>query len=402
MATRTRVAFGLAGLVLAGTTHGASYNDISIVDDDGKSNVGLYTSIAIGSDHRPIISYYDDTARALKVAHCEDAACATPATISVVDDDPSLIEGRYTSIAIGNDDLPVISYQGDTGASLRVAKCVDVACALPATITDLDTPVGITGTFTSIAIGNNGRPVVSYTDDGLKVARCANAQCTGSASVTLVDPGTPLSGYHTSIAIGLDGFPIVSYYDLSNTFLKTAKCGNSACSSTFVLNVVDAGDVGEYTAIGVREGDGIPVIAYHDAGNGALKLAICAAADCVGPPTLLTLYANPGETAGVYVDMALANNSRPFISHRNETTNALVMTTCLSADCTDGIVSTELDRGEFATAPLGEYTSIAIGPDHMPVISYHDAFTGSLKVVHCRARSCDGLFRDDFEQGVQP
>ena len=125
MAARTSVASGLAGLVFASVAHGASYNDISIVDDDGKSNVGLYTSIAIGSDHLPIISYYDDTARALKVAHCEDAACASPATITVVDDDASLIEGRYSAIAIGADDLPVISYQGDTGASLRVAKCVE-------------------------------------------------------------------------------------------------------------------------------------------------------------------------------------------------------------------------------------------------------------------------------------
>jgi len=398
----TRFAPAAAGATLlaaAIAARGASYNDVNIVDDDGKSNVGLYTSIAIGSDHLPVISYYDDTARALKVAHCEDAACAAPATISVVDDDASLIEGRYSAIAIGDDGMPVISYQGDTGASLRVAKCVDLACASPATITDLDTPAGITGTFTSIAIGNNGRPVVSYTDDGLKVARCANAQCTGTATVTLVDPGTPLGGYHTSIAIGLDGLPIVSYYDLSNTFLKTVKCGNSACSSTLVLNTLDAGDVGEYTAIGVRDDDGIPVVAYHDAGNGALKLAICAATDCAGPATLLTLYAVPGETAGVHVDMALANNGRPFISHRDETTNALMLTTCLSKACTDGIVSTELDRGALAAAPLGEYTSIAIGPDHMPVISYHDAFTGSLKVVHCRARSCDGVFRDDFEGG---
>ena len=399
MAARTSVASGLAGLVFASVAHGASYNDISIVDDDGKSNVGLYTSIAIGSDHLPIISYYDDTARALKVAHCEDAACASPATITVVDDDASLIEGRYSAIAIGADDLPVISYQGDTGASLRVAKCVDVACALPATITDLDTPATITGTFTSIAIGNNGRPVVSYTDDGLKVARCANAQCTGSASVTLVDPGAPLTGYHTSIAIGLDGLPIISYYDLSDTFLKTVKCGNSACSGSLMLNTLDMGDVGEYTAIGVRDDDGIPVIAYHDAGNGTLKLAICGAVDCTATQTLLTLYAVAGETAGVHVDMALANNGRPFISHRNETANTLVLTTCLSAGCGDGIVSTELDRSELAAAPLGEYTSIAIGPDHMPIISYHDAFTGSLKVVHCRARSCDGVFRDDFEQG---
>jgi hypothetical protein len=397
-----RATAGAALLVTASVVRGATYNDVSIVDDDGQSNVGLHTSIAIGSDHLPIVSYYDDTARALKVAHCEDHACSMPATITVVDVDAALIEGRSSAIAIGDDGFPVISYQGDTGASLRVAKCVDVACAAPATITDLDTPTTITGTFTSIAIGNNGRPVVSYTDDGLKVARCANPQCTGTATVTLVDPGMPLNGYHTSIAIGLDGFPIVSYYDLSNTSLKTAKCGNPACSSAVILDTIDAGDVGEYTAIGVRDDDGIPVIAYHDAGNGALKLAICAAADCVGPPTLLSLYVLPGETAGVHVDMALANNGRPFISHRNETTNALVMTTCLSASCADGIVSTELDRGESAAAPLGEYTSIAIGTDHMPIISYHDAFTGSLKVVHCRARSCDGVFRDDFEQGVSP
>lgn len=397
MTTRTSVAPGLAILVSASLAHGASYNDISIVDDDTKSDVGLYTSIAIGSDHRPIISYYDDTARALKVAHCEDAACTAPATITVVDDDPTMIEGRDSSIAIGNDDLPVISYQGDTGASLRVAKCVDVACTSPATITDLDTPPNITGTFTSIAIGNNGRPVVSYTDEGLKVARCANPQCTGSATVTLADPATPLNGYYTSIAIGLDGFPIVSYYDLQNTSLKTAKCGNSACSSSVVLNTVVAGDVGGYTAIGVRDDDGIPVIAYHDAGHGTLNLAICAAADCSGTPTLLTLYAVANETAGLDIDMALANNGRPFISHRNQTSNALVITTCLSADCSDGVVSTELDRGGFSAVPFAEYTSIAIGTDHMPIISYHDAFTGSLKVVHCGSRSCDGLFRDGFE-----
>ena len=63
------------------------------------------------------------------------------------------------------------------------------------------------------------------------------------------------------------------------------------------------GDVGEYTAIGVRDDDGIPVIAYHDAGNGTLKLAICGAVDCTATQTLLTLYAVAGETAGVHVDM---------------------------------------------------------------------------------------------------
>jgi hypothetical protein len=145
----------------------ADYNTVSTVDDSGSDVVGLYTSIAIGADGMPVISYYDNTNRSLKVAHCEDAACASAATITTVDDDPTTIEGRYGAIAIGDDGLPVVSYQGGTGDTLKVAKCVDVACASPATITEVDDPPTIAGTFTSIAIGNNGRPVISYTDDGL-------------------------------------------------------------------------------------------------------------------------------------------------------------------------------------------------------------------------------------------
>jgi len=87
-------AVGIALFLATNAARAAAYNDVSIVDDDGKSNVGLYTSIAIGSDHLPVISYYDDTARALKVAHCEDQTCTSPATITVVDDDVTLIVAR--------------------------------------------------------------------------------------------------------------------------------------------------------------------------------------------------------------------------------------------------------------------------------------------------------------------
>ena len=36
-------------------------------------------------------------------------------------------------------------------------------------------------------------------------------------------------GYFTSIAIGPDGFPVVSYYDSTNFDLKVVKCSNAAC-----------------------------------------------------------------------------------------------------------------------------------------------------------------------------
>ncbi len=50
-------------------------------------------------------------------AHCEDAACST-FTISIVEDD--FPEAGPTSIAIGSDGLPVITYHS------KVAHCKEV------------------------------------------------------------------------------------------------------------------------------------------------------------------------------------------------------------------------------------------------------------------------------------
>jgi hypothetical protein len=92
---------------------------LSTVDNTG--DVGYYTSIAIGADANPIISYKDFTNDALKVAACTNPTCnptASPATLSTVDTGGV---GNFTSIAVGVDANPIISYYGGGGA-LKVAK----------------------------------------------------------------------------------------------------------------------------------------------------------------------------------------------------------------------------------------------------------------------------------------
>ncbi|MBN1976355.1 MAG: hypothetical protein JW918_03040 [Anaerolineae bacterium] len=42
---------------------------------DSGGDVGLYTSVTIGADGLPLISYYDQTNYDLKVAHCSDVFC---------------------------------------------------------------------------------------------------------------------------------------------------------------------------------------------------------------------------------------------------------------------------------------------------------------------------------------
>ena len=84
------------------------------------------------------------------------------------------------------DGFPVISHLNvDVNFSglLMVTKCNDAACTGgDETITTVDDPSASAGLQTSIAIGDDGRPVISYwqyAEDGakLKVTRCGNPSC---------------------------------------------------------------------------------------------------------------------------------------------------------------------------------------------------------------------------------
>ncbi len=83
---------------------------------DATGDVGRHASIAIGFEGNPIVAYYDVTNGALKLARCNDLACAgSNETLTTLD--PS--GGTFTSIALGIDERPVISY---LGAGIEVAR----------------------------------------------------------------------------------------------------------------------------------------------------------------------------------------------------------------------------------------------------------------------------------------
>ena len=89
----------------------------------------------------------------------------------------------------------------------------------------------VVGVTTSIAVGPDGIPIVSYHDfthQALKVAKCANAACTGSAIVNTLD-GEPNVGLSSTILIGADGFPVVAYQNGLTSNLKLARCSNTSC-----------------------------------------------------------------------------------------------------------------------------------------------------------------------------
>jgi hypothetical protein len=342
------------------------------IDSDGE--VGWYTSIAIGDNGNPVISYFDFTNEALKVAACTTAGCSGTPTITTVDSDGNV--GRFTSIAIGDNGNPVISYTDWINDDLKVAACTTTDCLGTPTITTVDSD-GNVGYFTSIAIGDNGYPIISYYDainDDLKVAACTTTDCSGTATITTID-STDNVGDFTSIAIGDSGYPVISYYDASNDDLKVAACTTTDCSGTPTITTVDSdGDVGHDTSIAIGS-NGYPVISYWDGTNGNLKVAACTTTDCTNTPTITTVDST--DSVGDETSIAIGDNGYPVISYYDATNDDLKVAACTTADCSGTPAIATVDSAGW----VGPYTSIANGDNGYPIISYSDATNGDLKVV---------------------
>jgi hypothetical protein len=348
-------------------------------------DTGQYTSITIGADGLPIISFYDVTNKDLRVAHCERADCSGAPTVTTVDSIGDV--GRYSSIAIGVDGLPVISYYDATNGDLKVAHCENAACTGAATVTTVDNTPGSVGQYSSIAVGVDGMPIVSYYAQGaignvLKVAHCSNVACTSVPVSSTVDATSVNVGQYTSIAIGPNSLAAISYYDALNGDLKLAICSNFACS-TSSLHVIDStNDVGRYSSLAFGN-DGLPVISYYDATNQDLRVAHCGDQSCAAVTTG-TLYGF--GNAGQYTSITIGADGLPVISfYVSGTNNGLRV-----AHCTDAACSSASSAAPISNALAGQHTAITIGVDGRPIISFYDGrlLSLSLRTTHCASSLC--------------
>ena len=249
---------------------------ITIIDSAGE--VGAWSSIAIGVDGLPVISYYDDTNEDLKVAHCNNVAC-TSATTTTAHSNGSV--GRFSSIGIGGDGFPVISYADETDKYIRVLHCLNVTCtgASSAVIDSSE----VFFHFGSLTIGSDGLPVVIYHSipdstfgSHLKVAHCANATCTGT-TINVIDDDPIFHLIPGSVVIGPDGLPLISYN--RSDAIKVARCDDVACASSRTATMDPEAGTFSYGHSVVVGPDGLPMIAYNS-GSPSLSIAHCGDSSC--------------------------------------------------------------------------------------------------------------------------
>jgi hypothetical protein len=361
--------------------------------DNPVNTVGQYSSVAV-RNNRPAISYYDATARDLRVLRCADARC-TSSVISQIDTGPSFV-GEYTGIAIPVDNFPVVSYFDSTNKALKVLKCNDPDClGANESIVTVDDPANQVGFDSALAIGADGFPVISYADltaGTLKVAKCVNASCTGGTVIsTLVGSPTDRMGEFSAIAIASDGLPIISFYATTATALRVVKCNDAACSGNdeVAITLDDDGVVGRDSAIAVPA-DGLPVLSYYDQTRRNLRVAKCTTSAC-NAATIQVVDPLFGNDRGQHTGIGIFPGSGfPVISHYDATTGSLRTVFCDSASCNNGLQGVAEDE-QINT--VGFQSSLAIGSNGLPIVSYHDGTDGSLKVMAFKL----GIFADGFE-----
>ena len=291
--------------------------------------------------------------------------------------------GQFNSIAIGTNGNPIISYLDGSNSAFAVAACNDLNCSTSTkNIIDSEGPVGM---YSSITIGSNGNPVISYYDlsnSALKVAVCDNPTCTTSTNSTL-DSANDV-GWYTTIAIGVNGYPIIGYYDNTNKDLKVAACENPTCTMSTTNTIDSANEVGQGPSIAIGV-NGNPIISYTSATNFDLKVVVCKNPTCSGATeidrSINTIIDSDGSVIGL-TSITIGTNGNPIISYYHYTNQNLKVAACKNSTCSgetesDRSTNNNLDSiGRFAG-----YDSIAIGANGNPIISYYDSVNGDLKVV---------------------
>ena len=278
------------------------------------------------------------------------------------------------SIAVGSDGLGLIAFR-DTASDLqdlKIAHCDDLSCS-SSTITTVDAS-GTVGLSASLTIGSDGFGLISYfegvggSDGNLKVAHCNNAACT-SATVTTLENNVGFNG--SAVTLGGDGKGLIAYFDGNTNDLKVAHCENVICTSATSATIDSVGDVGRDPSI-VAGTDGLGLISYIDSTNQSLKVAHCDDASC-SSATISVLDSTLSQSTFVNI----GSDGLGLISYHGG--GDLKVAHCDNASCTSASARI-LHKGGTGSWD----TSIAIGADGLPMVSY-----GSFFVAHCLDVTCD-------------
>lgn len=355
---------------------------------------GRYSSMKLDTTGNPVISHYDPSLGDLKLTRCYDPACAVAHT-NVVDGVGVVIDvGQYTSLALDANDFAVISYYDVTNGALKVAHCGNLDCVDNVTVSTVD-DTGDRGQYTSLALDATGNPVISYYDatgGRLMLAHCNDGNCEGGNDAppgpVNTSEAADIVGQYSSLALDLfDQLPTIAYYNATDGDVRLVHCSNAACTGVQSGPMIDGatGDVGAHLSMALDLSSN-PVIAYYDADFQALKVARCDDSACGAPVVNVALG---GFTGQIDTSIALDANDFAVVSYIDNSNVILGQTFMRIARCLDlGCTAVDSETPDPLIGDLPFNTSIVLDVYGNPTISRFDSIFSKLTVTHCTNAIC--------------
>lgn len=237
--------------------------------------IGFYTSIALDQNDYPIISFYEaDNAEGERLARLRTVVWnGNFWALRTVDNTPG--SGKFNSIAVDSKGHPQIAYAdlNNESGSVRYARWDGEAWK-----TEVMEGAGSSSSFRedqgiqecesiSMVLGKDDTPHITYTDASRLLVKYAT-KIDGHWKIEVVDSLGKVA-YPDRNGIGLDdeGRPYISYYDVWSGILKLAH----RKGSKWVTEVVERGSAGLQSSLQLDHGT--IWLTYADEGSGELKFA---------------------------------------------------------------------------------------------------------------------------------
>ncbi len=332
---------------------------------DSIGDVGLYTSIEVGHNNFPCISYYDETKGDLRYAYYDGS-------IWVIDTvDASVDVGTYSSLDMDSQDFPHVAYLDRANGDLKYA-CWD---GVNWTVISVDTG-NVIEAYCSLALEPiTDYPHISYCKNG----NLWHAWRDGAAWRTEVVDAAPWTGYDSSIDLDPtnNDYPCISYIDNWNGWVRYAYW----TGVTWEFETPDDTPSPTYSSLDVGP-NGVAHVAYShlDPTPPFPRELRYAWRSGLGTWSTEAVPYPPCPSYGSFPSIAVNIYFDPRISFSDEVAGDLLYASKVGTWATN--IVDYMDR-------VGLYTSLVLRNGVDPCISYYDETNGDLKCACTLVGVCD-------------
>jgi len=356
---------------------------------------GPWSAIVIGESGLPVVFFVADDPEVsdLRVLDCDTPTCDEADLSSRAFEVPGA--NSYLRATVDPAGRPILAYRQDgfNEGEGKLIRCADRRCRTSPPEVAKTIEASGDGEFASIALQESGLPMLAWRDVGdntVDAFLCDDAVCSNAATIPVGKELTPV-GFGAGIALAPSGFPVMASQSVleGQGAIRVSMCTNASCSSRVDRDWTSDNSVGYELAV-VVPGDGQPIVFHRDQTSGDLVASKCGGTNCATHENHPIDGPEEAQPTGYHITAAIAPDGLAIAAYHDPGEGALKIAKCNDAACADPIIRVVDDgtRGSDSHV-VGLHPHLAFAADGNPVLSYSDQNDGMIYLAFCGAADCE-------------